>query len=57
MAHGALMQAVSQHLKPGTDQEASRLFRHLCPYANAHSGGDAKGLQVLGKLEGDPLVF
>ena len=48
----ALMQVVSQHLKPGSEQEASMLFRHLCPYANAHSGGDAKGLQVLGKLAG-----
>lgn len=46
------MQVVPLHLKPGTDQEASRLFGFLCPYANAHSGGDAKGLQVLGKLEG-----
>ncbi|KAK9866909.1 hypothetical protein WJX84_006779 [Apatococcus fuscideae] len=50
-AWGQSEQAPSEHLKPDTDQEAARLFRHLRLYADAHSE-DAKGLQVLGKLEG-----
>ena len=54
MKTAALAQVPSEHLKPETDQEAARLFRHLSPYADAHLE-NAKDLQVLGRLEGEPF--